>query len=134
MTGFKMHMLFVMMTYTYFFFFFTESIQLVTTPTNHPRSVLINRKNTKLEEFIMNIHNNMSTLRFILFMISILFGFAVIIGVLFIVPCKWSDCISSKNIKFSWSDSIFIDIGIFYIFLCINIILFYVTNSLLSAY
>ncbi|KAL4101057.1 hypothetical protein QTP88_021078 [Uroleucon formosanum] len=87
-----------------------ESIQLVTTPTNHPRSVLINSKNTKLEEFIMNIHNNMSTLRFILFMISILFGFSVIIGVLFIVPCKWSDCISSKNIKFSWSDSIFIDI------------------------
>lgn len=87
-----------------------ESIQLVTTPTNRPRSVLINSKNTKLEEFILNIHNNMSPFRFILFVISILFGFAVIIGVLFIVPCEWSNCISSKNIKLIWSDSIFIDI------------------------
>ncbi|XP_025198472.1 uncharacterized protein LOC112596868 isoform X1 [Melanaphis sacchari] len=86
-----------------------ESIQLVTTPTNHPKSVLINSKNTKLEEFIMNIQN-MSPFRFILFMISILFCFAVIIGVLFIVPCEWSNCISSKNIKLIWSDSVFIDI------------------------
>uniref|UniRef100_A0A2S2NUQ9 FAM234A/B beta-propeller domain-containing protein n=1 Tax=Schizaphis graminum TaxID=13262 RepID=A0A2S2NUQ9_SCHGA len=86
-----------------------ESIQLVTTPTNHPKSVLINSKKTKLEEFIMNIQN-MSPFRFILFMISILFCFAVIIGVLFIVPCEWSNCISPKNIKLIWSDSVFIDI------------------------
>lgn len=97
-----------------FFFCLTEAIQLVATPTNHPKSVLINSTNTKLEEIIMNIQN-MSPIRFILFIISILFCFTVIIGVLFMVPCEWSNCISPKNIKLSWSDSVFIDIGIIYI-------------------
>ncbi|CAH1730853.1 uncharacterized protein LOC114132240 isoform X1 [Aphis gossypii] len=96
-------------TYLFFFYYLTEAIQLVATPTNHPKSVLINSKNTKLEEIIMNIQN-MSPFRFILFIISILFCFTVIIGVLFIVPCEWSNCISPKNIKLTWSDSVFIDI------------------------
>ncbi|XP_015374905.1 PREDICTED: uncharacterized protein LOC107169618 isoform X4 [Diuraphis noxia] len=57
----------------------------------------------------MNIHN-MSPFRLILFISSIFFGFAVIFGVLFIEPCEWSNCISSKNMKLIWSDSIFFDI------------------------
>lgn len=62
----------------------------------------------------------MSQFRFFIFIFSILFCFAVMIAVLFIVPCEWSNCISSKNFQYSvkfsaklpWSDYVFEDIGI----------------------
>lgn len=86
-------------------------MQLVTTPTNRPKSVLMDNKNTKLDEFLSNIQN-MTQFRFILFILSILLCFAVIIAVLFVVPCEWSNCMASKESNLLWSDSIFNDIGI----------------------
>lgn len=94
-------------------FFFIESIQLVTTPTNRPKSILMESKTTKLDEFLSNVQN-MSQFRLILFVLSILFCFIVIIVVLFVVPCEWSNCTSSRKVKILWSDSVFNDIGIIY--------------------
>lgn len=71
----------------------------------------MNSKTTNVDEFILNI-KNMSQFRFIIFILSILFCFVVIILVLFFVPCEYSNCISStNNVKSLWSDSIFSDIG-----------------------
>lgn len=89
---------------------FTESIQLMTTPTDKPKSVLMDGKNTKLDEFLTNIQN-MTQLRFILFILSILLCFVVIFAVLFVVPCEPSTCTWSSNVKLLWSNAVFTDIG-----------------------
>jgi len=83
----------------------------MTTPTNKPKSVLMDGENTKLDEFLTNIQN-MTQLRFIFFVLSILLCFVVIIAVLFVVPCEPSTCISPSNVKLLWSNAVFTDIGI----------------------
>lgn len=70
-------------------------------------------KTTKIDVFLSNVQH-MSQFRFILFVLSILFCFVVIIVVLFVIPCEWSNCISSREINILWSDSVFNDIGIIY--------------------
>lgn len=107
------------------FFFFTESIQLVTTPTNRPKSVIMNNKRSQWDEFLTNIHN-MSHLRFSTFVLSILLCFAVIVVVLLIIPCEWSNCISETKIKLLWSESIFTDIGII-------IYYYYISNNFFNT-
>lgn len=95
---------------------------MMTTPTDHSNSVVMNNTTTKLDEFLSNIQN-MTQFRFIMFVLSIFSCFAVIISVLFFVPCEWSDCISSRKVESIWSNSVFNDIGTFYLlFDCINYI------------
>lgn len=88
----------------------------MSTPTNHPKSVLMEPKNTKLNEFIMNIYD-MSQFRFFIFILSILCCFFVVIAAV-LIPCEWSTCISStkiKDLKPLWSGSIFTDKGFYHI-------------------
>lgn len=85
----------------------------MTTPEHHPKSVLMDKENSKFDEFVSNIHN-MSQFRFFMFILSIVFCFAFILIILFVVPCEWSNCISSNKLELLWSESVFNDIGNYY--------------------
>lgn len=82
----------------------------MTTPTDQPKSVLLDDKKNKMDEFF-TIVQNMTQLRFILFILSILLCFVVVIAFLFVVPCEPSTCVSSRKVELLWSNAVFDDIG-----------------------
>lgn len=91
------------------------------TPTNRPKSVLMDGQTTNWDDFVINVHR-MSHLRFAMFSVSIVMCFAVAVAVLFVVPCEWSDCAApTANVELLWSDSVFNDIGSW------NVLLFAIT-------
>lgn len=86
---------------------------MATPEPSEPRTNVVPAGNTVVDEILYALQL-MSKTRLVLFIVTIFMCFALVVVVLFVIPCEWSSCIKSTKLKEGqplWTESVFTDIG-----------------------